>query len=201
MGTAAGATPAGSRSPRVDLVFRLWQCDKENHGWREGPPQTRPAEFDRVPGLHSPGKSVSNEERILLSASRRTAPSLNCKIGRYIRDYRGTCGAVRELALQAPDGASGCPTWRPRRLGWWCLWPPAPRWPHTALHGAPWRTPRRRRRFDLPFGTRQREECHDRAGPPRREDHTMTSNAEGPGKTRAPAAPVAEPSHVGGRRA
>jgi hypothetical protein len=25
-------------SPRV--VFRLWQCDKENHGWREGPPVT-----------------------------------------------------------------------------------------------------------------------------------------------------------------
>ena len=27
-------------SPRVDVVFRLWQCDKENHGWREGPPVT-----------------------------------------------------------------------------------------------------------------------------------------------------------------
>jgi hypothetical protein len=23
-------------SPRVDVVFRLWQCDKQNHGWREG---------------------------------------------------------------------------------------------------------------------------------------------------------------------
>ena len=22
--------------PRVEVVFRLWQCDKENHGWREG---------------------------------------------------------------------------------------------------------------------------------------------------------------------
>ena len=27
-------------SPRVDVVFCLWQCDKENHGWREGPPVT-----------------------------------------------------------------------------------------------------------------------------------------------------------------
>src|ERR1700676_80274 len=27
-------------SPRVNVVFRLWQCDKENHGWREGPPVT-----------------------------------------------------------------------------------------------------------------------------------------------------------------
>ena len=26
--------------PRVDVVLRLWQCDKENHGWREGPPLT-----------------------------------------------------------------------------------------------------------------------------------------------------------------
>jgi hypothetical protein len=23
-------------SPRVDVVFRLWQCDKDNHAWREG---------------------------------------------------------------------------------------------------------------------------------------------------------------------
>ena len=27
-------------SPRVNVVFRLWQCDKQNHGWREGPPVT-----------------------------------------------------------------------------------------------------------------------------------------------------------------
>src|SRR5262249_20748028 len=26
------------QSPRIGLVFWLWQCDKENHGWREGPP-------------------------------------------------------------------------------------------------------------------------------------------------------------------
>ena len=24
----------------VDVVFRLWQCDKKNQGWREGPPLT-----------------------------------------------------------------------------------------------------------------------------------------------------------------
>jgi hypothetical protein len=28
-------------SPRVDVLFRLWQCDKENHDCREGPPVTR----------------------------------------------------------------------------------------------------------------------------------------------------------------
>ena len=28
--------------PRVDVAFCFWQCDKENHGWREGPPLTVP---------------------------------------------------------------------------------------------------------------------------------------------------------------
>jgi hypothetical protein len=26
--------------PRVDIVFRFWQSDNENHDWREGPPRT-----------------------------------------------------------------------------------------------------------------------------------------------------------------
>jgi hypothetical protein len=39
---AAAGVPMGS--PRVDLVFRLWQCDKKNHGWREGPPLTGPCQ-------------------------------------------------------------------------------------------------------------------------------------------------------------
>ena len=37
-------------SPRVDVVFRLWQCDKENHGWREGPPRPSLASFDLLVG-------------------------------------------------------------------------------------------------------------------------------------------------------
>jgi hypothetical protein len=54
-------------SPRVDVVFRLWQCDKENHGWRGGPPLTVAAKVPiRWPGLHPPAKSASNETRILL---------------------------------------------------------------------------------------------------------------------------------------
>jgi hypothetical protein len=28
-------------SPRVDVVLRFRQCDKENHGWREGPADDR----------------------------------------------------------------------------------------------------------------------------------------------------------------
>jgi hypothetical protein len=27
-------------SPRLDVVFCFWQCDKKNHGWREGSPVT-----------------------------------------------------------------------------------------------------------------------------------------------------------------
>jgi len=36
IGQRRGKVPA--RLPRIDVVFRLGQCDKENHGWREGPP-------------------------------------------------------------------------------------------------------------------------------------------------------------------
>ena len=59
-------------SPRVDVVFRLWQCDKENHGWREGPPLTVPGKVSICwPGLHPPAKSASNEKRILLCVGAR----------------------------------------------------------------------------------------------------------------------------------
>ena len=51
--------PANRTSPRqevqwdhpgVDVVFRLWQCDKENHGWREGPPVTVLCQSSRSAG-------------------------------------------------------------------------------------------------------------------------------------------------------
>ena len=71
-------------SPRVDVVFRLWQCDKENHGWREGSPRPFPAKVSICwPGLHPPAKSISNEKRILLSDGRREP--LTQDIGRYKR--------------------------------------------------------------------------------------------------------------------
>jgi hypothetical protein len=48
-------------SPRDDVVFHLWQCDKENHGWREGPPLTVPCEsFDLLAG---PSPSRQNQLR------------------------------------------------------------------------------------------------------------------------------------------
>ena len=43
--------------PRLGLVFGLRQCDKKNHGWREGPPLTVACEVSICwPGLHPPGK-------------------------------------------------------------------------------------------------------------------------------------------------
>src|ERR1700724_1693444 len=37
--------------PGVDVVLRVWQCDKKNHVWREAPPLTIPCEsFDRLAG-------------------------------------------------------------------------------------------------------------------------------------------------------
>jgi hypothetical protein len=60
------------QSPRIGLVFGLWRCDKENHGWREGPPLTVSwLEFGSVEGLHPFGIFNSNEKRILPSAALR----------------------------------------------------------------------------------------------------------------------------------
>jgi hypothetical protein len=51
------------QSPRIELVFGLWQCDKENHGWREGPAADRV--LDRVPicGGPSPYRYIQLEKK------------------------------------------------------------------------------------------------------------------------------------------
>src|ERR1019366_4537217 len=54
-GHRLGRRPKGI-TPGVDVVFRLWQCDKENHGWHEGPPLVLPARIAPATGLHPPGK-------------------------------------------------------------------------------------------------------------------------------------------------
>jgi len=87
-------------SPRVDVG----QCDKDNHGWREGPPLTvlfAKASIWRL-GLHPPVKSISNEKRILLSVGGREPLIQN--IGRY-KGRSGTLALSRrkagKLALDA----------------------------------------------------------------------------------------------------
>ena len=44
-GIASAAIAAGLPLPRIGVVFRLWQCDKENQDWREGPPLTVLSKF------------------------------------------------------------------------------------------------------------------------------------------------------------
>jgi hypothetical protein len=49
--------------PRVDVVFCFWQCDKENHGWREGPPLTVLCESSDPLAGPSPSGKVSFERK------------------------------------------------------------------------------------------------------------------------------------------
>ena len=78
-------------SPRLVIVFRRWECDKENHGWREGPPLSLAwKRFDLLAGPSPSGKISSNEKRILLSiphARRRqlgTLAGIKGHIGRKV---------------------------------------------------------------------------------------------------------------------
>ena len=48
-------------SPRVAVVFRFWQGDKENHGWREGPPLTVLCQSVDLLAGPSPSDKVSFE--------------------------------------------------------------------------------------------------------------------------------------------
>jgi hypothetical protein len=62
-------------SPRLDVVFCFWQCDKQNHGWREGPPVTVLCQvFDPLAGPSPSGKSVSNEKKNTALRCRPPAP-------------------------------------------------------------------------------------------------------------------------------
>jgi hypothetical protein len=63
-------------------VFSLCECDKKNHGWREGLPLTVSAQVSILwKGLHPPVKSASNEKRILPLPIRSKASAQ--AIGRY----------------------------------------------------------------------------------------------------------------------
>jgi hypothetical protein len=121
--------PAGS--PRVDVVFRLWQCDKDNHGWREGPPLTVLWQsVDLLPGLHPPAKSISNEKRILHSVGCRepliqTLAGIKGVLGDHRRQAHWKCRGENVLASKGVGGharsghAGACllfPSTQPLRL-------------------------------------------------------------------------------------
>jgi hypothetical protein len=73
-------------SPRVGVVFRLWQCDKDNHGWREGPPRPSLPSFDLLTGPSPSG--IVSFERKKNTAFRWRTRALPQNIGRY----KGTSG-------------------------------------------------------------------------------------------------------------
>jgi hypothetical protein len=62
--------PAGS--PRIDVVFCLWQCDKDNHGWREGPPLTVLWQSVDLLAGPSPSGKVNLERKKNTAFRRRT---------------------------------------------------------------------------------------------------------------------------------
>ena len=58
-------------SPRLDVVFCIWQCDKENHGRREGPPPTVLCESSDLLAGPSPSGNVSFERKKNTALRRR----------------------------------------------------------------------------------------------------------------------------------
>jgi hypothetical protein len=77
----AAAIAAGLQSPRVGVVFRLRQCDKENQGWREGPPLTVACQSFDLPAGPSP--SVFKLERKKNTAFSGSPRALTQNIGRF----------------------------------------------------------------------------------------------------------------------
>ena len=64
-----------------DVVFRLWQCDKKNQGWREGPPLTVPCQsFDLLPGLH-PLRSQLRTKKEYCFTSADASPTIRTLAG------------------------------------------------------------------------------------------------------------------------
>jgi hypothetical protein len=91
--------------PRVDVVFRFWQCDKENHGWREGRAADRRCQvFDLVTGLHPPGKVSSGTKKEYRVLSVRSQPSLFTTLAGKLRQ------SGRDTDISGPAFTSGFPT-------------------------------------------------------------------------------------------
>ena len=61
--------------PRVGVVFRLWQCDKENQGWREGPPLTVLPKFRSADRPSPSGKLIERKKNIAFSGPPRAPHS------------------------------------------------------------------------------------------------------------------------------
>jgi hypothetical protein len=69
-------------SPRVDVVFWFRQCDKENHGWCEGPPLTVLCESSDLLAGPSPSGKVSFERKKNTAFAGLPPATLTHNIGR-----------------------------------------------------------------------------------------------------------------------
>jgi hypothetical protein len=72
----------GSPLPRIGIVFRLWQCDKNNQDWREGLPLTVLCQSFDLPDRPSPSGKFSFRRKKNTVSCRRP-PALTNDIGRY----------------------------------------------------------------------------------------------------------------------
>jgi hypothetical protein len=70
-------------------VFGLGQCDKENHGWREGPPLTVFWQSVDLLAGPSPSRTVSSEREKNTALDHSAGPA-----PRILAAYCGVCGKV-----------------------------------------------------------------------------------------------------------
>ena len=73
--------------PGSDLSSADWQCDKENHGWCEGPPLISLPSFDPATGLHPPVQTSVERKKNNGIVGVALAPPIP-NIGRYLATYR-----------------------------------------------------------------------------------------------------------------
>ena len=108
-------------SPRVDVVFRLWQCDKENHGWREGPPVTVLCQSFRSAGRAFTLRlnQFRTKTRILLYVVGRLPPQ---SIGRFKTTIRPEAANLTgHLVSLLPAFVAPCSTYPLGFPGWTCV--------------------------------------------------------------------------------
>jgi hypothetical protein len=62
--------------PRLGIVFRLSYCDKENHGWREGPPRPSLPSFDPLARAFTlPAESAQTKKEYSFASASATRRS------------------------------------------------------------------------------------------------------------------------------
>ena len=114
---AVAGDPTGL--PRVDVVSCLWQCDKDNHGWREGRRRPSLPSCDLRTGLHPASKVRLERKKNILFLILSEGMSVQNEPDRHA-DYVATravqaflvTGSVVALVNALNGGASFGGCWR-----------------------------------------------------------------------------------------